>query len=266
MVFRLVGISLFFVAVFAVIGFGIGSLWDSQTAYILCLAFLAVAVMLMAAAYVYASDIILRETKAKPSESTELNGIVEMMAMNAKIPVPRVFVIPNEQPNSMSTGTSRSNAIVCVTQGALGMNRGEIEGIVAHEIRHIANEDIMVQNFAVVVAWLLHKTRLFTPIALAVVRLSLSEGREYAADYYGSRYSGKPRDMATALNKMSGVARQNPIRGSPAFESLWIINPYKREGMGFAFSTHPPTARRTKRLEEMHHEGMPEVPEATEVD
>jgi heat shock protein HtpX len=266
MVLRLLEISLFFTAVFTAIGFLVGSIWGLWFSFLLGIVFLLVSLLMNAMSYVYASRMILKKYNAKPSDDNELNDIADMMALNAKIPKPKVYMIPVDVPNSFATGTSKTKAMVCVTEGVLSMNRGEKENIIAHEIRHIANNDILVQNFAVTTAGILHKTRILTPLAIAIVRISLSERREYAADYYASRYSGKPKDLASALNKISETARQNPMKGSPAFEGIWIINPFKREGLGLTFSTHPPTARRVKRVEEMAHEGMPEAPEATEVE
>ncbi len=269
MALRAIGISLFFVAISTAIGAAIGFLLSFlfgawAVVFLGALAFL-ISLLMTVAAYLYAPGIILRRYHAKPSENKELNATVDGMAMNAKIPAPRIYISPVDVPNAFATGRG-NKASVCVTEGLLSLNKGEKESVVAHEIRHIANSDTLVQDVAVVLANVLRYTVVFIPLAVALLKIALSERREYNADYYGSRYSGKPADLASALKKMSETARQNPMSGSPAYESVWTIDPFKREGMTRLFSTHPPTARRAKRLEDMAHEGMPEPPEATEVD
>ena len=209
---------------------------------------------------------ILRKYKAKPSENEELNDMVDKLAINAKIPTPKVYILPIDIPNSFATGRSQEKACICVTEGLLKLNKGEIESVIAHEIWHIANNDILIQDAAAVVANTFRWTFILSPLAVFVVKLALSGSREYRADYYGSRFSKKAGELASALRKINEIVLHNPMGGSPAFEPLWIINPYKRDGFPGMFSTHPPTARRVKRVEDMEHEGIPEPPEATEVD
>ncbi len=265
--FRVLALFGFFTIVMTVIGVVIGSLiWGFQGLVFLGVLFFLVSVVMNIAYHSRSNKVILRRYKAKPSENEGLNDIVEKLATNAKIPVPKVYILPIDVPNSFATGKSRENAMVCVTEGLLNMNKGEIEGVVAHEIYHIANKDILIQNAAAVVANMFHLTFVLSPLAVFIVKLAISERREYKADYYGSRFSRKPGELASALNKMNEIARHNPMEGSTAFECLWMVNPFKREGWEGMFSTHPPTARRVKRVEDMEHEGIPEPPEATEVD
>lgn len=269
---RVIGVSLFFIALFTLTGFVIGAagvffgLWNMQILAVVSMIFAMISILLVAAAYHYAPSVILKKYKAKTSDKKEINAIVDKMAINAKIPTPKVCVLPIDVPNSFIVGRNRNDTTVCVTEGVLSMNKGEIENIVAHEMWHVYNGDYKIQQFVSVVAAVLRKTGIFIPLAMLTVRLGLSERVEYRADYYATRFSGKPRDLASALNKMSETARQNPMHGSPTYESIWIINPFKREGHRRWYYTHPPTVRRAKRVEEMTHEGMSEVPEATEVD
>jgi len=269
---RTAGIALLFIAVATAIGFvidlilsGMSGLFGLNGIVFFSLLFFLLSLLLSAAVHLYATGIIIRRYHAKSSEDKDLNGMVDRMAVNAKIPTPKVYIAPIDVPNAFATGRG-DKASVCVTEGLLSLNTGEKESVVAHEIRHIANSDTLVQDFAVVLANILRYTVVLIPLAIAILKFSLSERREYHADYYGSRLSGKPADMASALGKMSETARQNPMSGSPAYESIWTIDPFKREGLARMFSTHPPTARRAKRLEDMIHEGMPEPPEATEFD
>ena len=146
------------------------------------------------------------------------------------------------------------------------MNKGEIESVMAHEVWHIKNNDVLIQSVASVASQILRLTVIFIPLAVLILRMSMAESREYRADYYGTRLSGKPKDMASALKKINETVRANPMESSPAYEGLWIVNPFKRDGLTGMFSTHPPSARRIKRVDDMYHEGMPEIPEATEVD
>jgi heat shock protein HtpX len=265
MLLKVFGIALFFTMIFTSIGLVIGSLFGIQAALLLGAIFFLVALLLDVITYWYAPSLILRRYKAKPSTNKEINEIVEKMAIGGKIPVPKACIVPMDVPNSFATGRGEKAAI-CVTEGLLSLNRGEIEGVVAHGVWHIKDGNTSVQDFACALAHILHYTVVLTPLAVLILKFSLNPTREYFADYYGSRFSRKPRDLAAALGKMSETARQNPLRGSPAFEGIWVIDPFKREGLPRWFSTDPPTARRVKRLEDMMHEGIPEPPDATEVD
>lgn len=265
MVFRVIGVSLFLIAISTVIGSLAGFLLSGfRGLFFLGGVLFLLSLLLVAFILLYSPSIILRRYKAKLSENKELNEIVDRMAMNAKIPMPRVYILPLDVPNSFAVGRGKNNAAVCVTEGLLTLNKGEIESVVAHEIWHIANDDILVQEFVSVLAAILRLTVILIPLAVFIVKLALSERIEYRADYYATRFAKKPMDTASALSKMSETARQNPMGGSPAFESIWAINPFRREGVRRWFYVHPPTARRKKRLEEMAHEGMPETYEGTE--
>jgi heat shock protein HtpX len=264
--FRLLALFGFFTVILTAIGALIGGLWGLRGSVFLGFAFFLVSLAVNSLSYWYSPKIILGKYKAKPSEDRDLNGMVERLAINAKIPKPGVYVLPIDVPNSFAAGKSKDDASVCVTEGLLSMNKGEIESVISHEIYHIVNNDILIQDVTAVIADILRSTIVLIPLAVFLVKLAISESREYRADYYGSRISGKPKDLASALSKMNEITRQNPMGSSPAFECLWAVNPFRREGLEGMFSTHPPAARRVKRVEEMEHEGIPEPPEATEVD
>lgn len=264
--FRVLALFGFFTVIFTVIGALIGVfIWGFRGFVLLGFVFFLISLAVNSLSYWYSPNIILRKYNAKPSKDKDLNEIVDRLAVNAKIPTPEVYVLPIDVPNSFATGKGKKAAI-CVTEGLLRMNKGEIESVVSHEIYHIVNNDMLIQNVTAVIANILRSTILLMPLAVFLVKLAISEGREYRADYYGSRFSMKPKDMASALSKMNEIARQNPMGSSPAFECLWIVNPFRRDGLEGTFSTHPPAARRVKRVEEMEHEGIPEPPEPTEVD
>jgi len=265
MVLRAIGVSLFLIAVLTLVGAAAGFfILGLKGVFFIGSLFLLASLLLTALAWLYSPAIILRRQKAKPSENKDLNGMVDRMAVNARIPVPKVYIVPKDVPNSFAVGRNRNSAAVCVTEGLLTLNKGEIESVVAHEVWHIANGDIVVQQLVALAAAVLRLTVVLIPLAVFIIRLGLSERMEYRADYYAARLAKKPKDLASALSKMSEAARQNPMKGSPAFESIWSINPFKREGLRRWFYTHPPTARRKKRLDDMVHEGMPETYEGTE--
>jgi heat shock protein HtpX len=264
MVFRAVGVSLFLIALSTLVGAFAGLILAGLLGLVfLAIALFALSAIFLALVWLYSPAIILRKYGAKPSENKELNKMVEDMAVNAKIPVPRVFIMPIEPPNAFAVGRGKK-AAVCVTEGLLSLNKGEIESVVAHQVWHIYNGDTPVQQTVSVIAWIFRLTVILIPLAVFIVKLGLSDRIEYRADYYAARLAKKPGDMASAIAKMSDTARKNPMKGSPAFESIWTVNPFRREGVRRWFYTHPPTARRKKRLDDMIHEGTPESYEGTE--
>jgi len=264
MLIKVIAIALFFTLFCSAVAFMVGSLLSPETAIFTGLIFFVISLLVSAATYKLSAGIILRRYKAKPSEDEKLNNMVEGLALDANMPVPKIYILPFDMPNSFAAGHEK-NAAICVTEGLLAMNKGEIEGVVSHGLWHIRNGDTMVQDFVSVMAHMLYCTIVLIPLAVLIVKISLNPVREYTADYYGSSFSKKPKDLASALRKMSEAARQKPLKGSPAFESIWVIDPFKREGINLWFSSDPPTARRAKRLDDMVHEGMPEPPVVTEV-
>jgi heat shock protein HtpX len=247
------------------------------------------AIIINFTSYWYSADIVIRMYHAKPFENEELNKMVESLAINAKVPKPKVYIIPNDIPNAFATGRNPANAIICVTKGLLTLTNEEIEGVLAHEVSHIRNNDLLISTIAATIGgaisyiaqigyWsLFFRDRrneggilgliliiIFAPLAALLIRLAVSRTMEYKADYTGAVLTRKPRALASALKKINEVARHNPLHGSTAFSNLWIVNPFKRDWFSNLFSTHPPILRRVKRLEDMEHEGIPEPYEREE--
>lgn len=220
--------------------------------------FFAVSLVINFVAVTFPERIVLRRFRARETEDEKLREIADGMALNARVRDPRIYVLPIDMPNSFSTGRPGKKPSICITEGALSMNRGEIRSIIAHEMFHIVNGDTYIQGVAAVLANILHSTFILRPFAVFFTRLALSEVREYKADYYAMRYSKRPTEMASAIRKMNEVALRNPMIGSPAFEGIWMVNPFRRKGLTGLYSTHPPTARRVSRAESMGHEGMPD--------
>lgn len=232
------------------------------------------AVVLNLAAYWWSDKIVLTMYRAKPSNDKRLNDIVERLAKAAELPKPKVYIMRTGVPNAFATGRNPKHAAVAATQGLLdALNDEEIEGVLAHELAHIKNRDILVSTIAATIGgavsyiayiawWSSFGSRdrgsaallplvVLAPLAATFVRLAISRGREYGADYTGALITKKPHALADALEKISAVARARPIRGNAATAHMWIVNPFKADGLTRLFSTHPPISERTKRLRSM---------------
>ncbi|MCD6590472.1 MAG: M48 family metalloprotease [Candidatus Aenigmarchaeota archaeon] len=220
--------------------------------------------------YRYSPLIILKTYHAKPLKDDkvkELNEILKPLCLNAGInKLPEIYIVPMDNPNAFSTGWGRDKAIICVTAGLLTMDREEIRSVFSHEIWHIRNKDILIQSVAAVVSKILASTIILMPFAVLFTHLSLSPVREYRADYYGVRYAKDSKKLAETVKKMNEIAIEFPLDGFACMSCLWIVNPYTRTGINAWFNTHPPTARRVKRIKDMEHKGMPEPPVLTEID
>ncbi|MFH1107060.1 MAG: M48 family metallopeptidase [Candidatus Micrarchaeota archaeon] len=245
-----------------------------------------VAVLLTVGGYYYSDKIVLATTGARPANKQEhqyLVNVVEGLSLAAGIPQPRIYVIDDDSINAFATGRDPQHAVVCVTTGALKkLNREQLEGVVAHEISHVKNEDIKVMMLAAVFAGciiilsdMLIRVRLFggggndrggrggaifmvvgfllvilAPIFAQVIRLAVSRSREYLADASGAQLTRYPEGLASALDRISKDAA--PMRNaSNATAHLFISNPFKAKMMGSLFSTHPPLDDRIKRLRAM---------------
>ena len=259
------------------IGFGgmIGRQWA------VLFSFFAVAMNL--GAYFFSDRIVLAMHRAQPvaeHEAPRVYAIVRELAMRAGIPMPRIYRIPSPQPNAFATGRNPAHGVVAVTDGILQiLDERELRGVLAHEIGHIANRDILVSTIAAAVAGaiasianLLHFTAIFgggdddgvnpiaalgmaiiAPIAATLVQLGISRSREYLADETGARLSHDPAALASALEKLERAAHVvPPATAAPATASLFIVNPFAGiRGMASLFSTHPPMPERVRRLRAM---------------
>jgi heat shock protein HtpX len=234
--------------------------------------------------YWFSDKIVLRAygaRKVSPSTAPELHGIVRELSLRADIPVPRLYIIESETPNAFATGRNPENAAIAVTSGIMRVcNREELKGVLAHELLHIKNRDILVSSIAATLAgavmvlcsllrWdmlfglgnyrggddrgLLHYVSLLilAPIAATLIQLTISRMREYKADEGGAMLIHDPIGLAVALRKLAVFKRRNPLDANASTAHLFIVNPLTDGMLMRLFSTHPPIDDRVRRLEKM---------------
>jgi len=268
----LAGLSALFIAVGGVVG-GTGGI----------VAFLLIAVAFNLAMYWFSDRIALKMSRARPlepGEAPELVADVEELSGRAGIPVPRLFVMPSEQPNAFATGRSPKHAAVAVTEGLLAlMPREQVRGVIAHELAHVRNRDVLVTTIAAMIGaaisaianflqfqWLFGggdddesplgfvgtiAAIIIAPIAAMLLQLAVSRQREYLADQTAAELLGEGRPLVDALGTLARGVEARPMAVNPATASLYIANPLgNRGGRGMAalFSTHPPIPVRIERL------------------
>jgi heat shock protein HtpX len=229
--------------------------------------------------YWYSDSIVLRMYDARPVTRTEapvLYDVVESLASKAKIPTPKVYIISKESPNAFATGRNEDHAAVAVTAGILKiLNKDELEGVVAHELSHIKNKDILISTMTATIATavvLLSRWAMFfgsseegntistiavaiiAPVAATVIQMAISRSREYDADAGGAKVSGKPEALASALAKLSKAATIRPMDANPSTAHMFIVNPLSGGTIMNLFSTHPPLEKRIERLMKMKTE------------
>jgi heat shock protein HtpX len=245
---------------------------------------LAVAVVMNFVSYFFSDKIALTMYRAKPVTREELPRayqIVERLTQKIGLPMPKIYVIPTESPNAFATGRNPQHASVAVTHGILGLlTDEELEGVLAHELGHVNNRDILISSVAATIAgaitmlasmgrWAMifggmeggDRDRrggggglaallmlIVAPIAASLIQLAVSRSREYQADATGAHFTGNPYALASALQKLDAYSRRVPMMASASTAHLFIIQPLL--GMNFAnlFSTHPPIAKRIERL------------------
>jgi heat shock protein HtpX len=262
----------------------IGDLLGGRQGMILALGF---AVVTNLGAYWFSGDIALRMARARevsPQEAPDLHSLVQDVATAAHLPMPKVALIESPQPNAFATGRDENHAVVAVTTGILNLlDRDELMGVLAHELGHVRNHDILISSIAATVAGAITMLARFAgfgmmfggggyggrdrnggglealamlilaPIAAALIQFAISRSREYGADQTGATIMGNPDALASALEKLEWASRRTPAMPvSPAAASLFIVNPL-RGGANLAglFSTHPPIEERIKRLRAM---------------
>ena len=233
-----------------------------------------------AGSYWFSDRIVLRAYKARivtEAEAPKLVETVRRLARQAELPMPRVAVIPGMAPNAFATGRNPNNAVVAATEGLLQMmNQDELEGVIAHELGHIKNRDILISTIAaamvgaitMVARWgmffgggrnrngggnaiVMLVMMIAAPLAAVLIQMAVSRSREFGADRAGGEISGKPLALASALRKLETMASQRPTDVNPATSHMFIVNPLGgRGGMGGLFRTHPLTADRVAKLEE----------------
>jgi heat shock protein HtpX len=227
--------------------------------------------------YWFSDKMVLRKYRAAevgPNDGGRLYAIVAELTQRAGLPMPKVFLIPERTPNAFATGRNPQHAAVAATQGILEiLDDDELTGVMAHELAHVRNRDILTGTIAATLAGAVAMMGQFArfgvggrhrnnplgmlliivgaPLAAMAIRMAISRTREYAADQGGAEISGKPRSLATALAKLQQGARSIPMsRGNPAHSHMFIVNPFFG-GLQKMFSTHPPVEERIRRLEAM---------------
>jgi heat shock protein HtpX len=245
---------------------------------------LVFAVLLNGVAYFFSDKIAIMAARAKPvteAQYPELYRIVRGLAGRAGMPMPRLYVSPSEQPNAFATGRGPNHAAVAVTQGILPiLDRRELEGVLAHELSHVVNRDILISSVAATMgaiitflarlAWFIpiggdDRDRnplaelallILGPIAALLIQMAVSRSREFSADASGAKLTTDPLALASALRKIEAHSRGKlPATSNPSTAHLFISNPFKGgAGLARLFSTHPPTAERVARLEAMAYD------------
>lgn len=265
------GLSGLLIAIGAVIGGG--ALW----------LFVLLTVAMNVAMYWWSDKLALKMSRAQPvgeAEAPQLYEEVRDLAMRAELPMPRLYMIPNDQPNAFATGRNPSHSAVAVTRGLMQqLPREQVRGVLAHELAHVKNRDILVTTIAAVVAGAISAianimqwtmifgggddednplgivgmlaTIIIAPIAAMLLQLAVSRQREYLADATGAKILGRAAPLADALETLDRRAYETPMQVNPATSSLYIVEPMLGlggRGMVSLFSTHPPTAERVRRL------------------
>jgi heat shock protein HtpX len=243
---------------------------------------LVIALLLVGGSYWFSDKMAVAAAGAKPvseQEAPRLYAIVRELATRDNVPMPRIYISPAAQPNAFATGRNPEHAVVAVTQGLMqALDDDEIRGVLAHEMSHVKNRDILIGSVAAGLAMIITFTArmamwgaIFTggsrdneggnifgllamailaPIAAALLQMALSRSREYQADASGAHLVGTGEPLARALEKIEAYAKQIPMDVNPAQATAYIINPLTGRKVSFAnlFSTHPPTAERIARL------------------
>lgn len=240
------------------------------------------ALAMNAFSYWFSDKIVLRMYRAQevsPSESPELHAMVRRLTLKAGIPMPRIYLINQPQPNAFATGRNPEHAAIAVTTGIMRMlSAEELEGVIGHELSHVKNRDILIGTIAATVAgaisYLTHMAQwalifgggdddeggnpfvaifimIVASIAAVMIQMAISRSREYAADADGSRLTGNPRYLSSALRKLHTASQQIPMSAQPASAHMFIVNPLTAGKMARLFSTHPPMEERIARLERM---------------
>ncbi|MFZ0613969.1 MAG: zinc metalloprotease HtpX [Desulfobacterales bacterium] len=231
--------------------------------------------------YWYSDKLVLKMYRAREAtrqQAPEVFDIVGQLTQTAGLPMPKIFVIPSEAPNAFATGRNPENAVVAVTDGLLRlMNRQEIAGVLAHELAHVKNRDILIGSIAATLAGaimlLANMARwsmifgggrddenggsgilgllfmsILAPIAAMIIQMAISRSREYQADASGAAISGNPEALASALEKLGSYSGRLPMNASPSTAHMLIVNPLSGRNLMNLFSTHPPLQDRIARL------------------
>jgi heat shock protein HtpX len=252
----------------------VGAMIGGQAGMLMALAFAGLMNVVM---YWGSASMVLRMYGAQvvtEREAPELYAMVDRLRQRAGLPMPTVAIAPHAQPNAFATGRNPENAVVCVTEGLMKLvTRDELEGVVAHELAHIKNRDMLLQTVTATMAGAISNLAQFglffggsdedsnpfaaillailAPIAAMIIQFAISRQREFKADAVGAEICGRPLSLASALQRLEAGARHVPMHVSPAVAPLAQVNPLRGGGIGKLFSTHPPTEERVARLSEL---------------
>lgn len=259
---------------------GVGHLVGGQSGAVFAF---VLAVVMNFGAYWFSDKLVLAIYRAQPispNEAPGLYSIVQELATSAGLPAPRVYLISNSSPNAFATGRNPQNAVVAVTQGILDLlNEDELRGVLAHELAHVRNRDMLIGSIAAtlagavsMLAFMARWAAIFggfggrddrdggivgllvaiivAPIAAMVIRMAVSRSCEYKADSTGARVAGSPYGLANALAKLESASQRRPLQASPASAHLFIVNPLRGKSVWNLLSTHPPIEERIRRLRE----------------
>lgn len=255
----------------------IGSFWGQQGLTIA----LVMSIVMNFASYFFSDKIALSMYRAQEvtrEQAPELYRILDFLCARDGIPMPRVYIIPDESPNAFATGRNPQHASVAVTQGAMRLlNYDELTGVLAHEISHVKNRDILISSVAATLAgmimWVANMARfaaffgggrdrddegggalgglvtiIVAPIAAMLIQMWISRTREYQADASGAEVAGSPQGLASALQKLDSYSKRIPMEASPSTAHMFIMHPFSGKSLMNLFSTHPPTEKRIERL------------------
>lgn len=250
--------------------------------------------------YWFSDKIVLRMYSAQevgPQDGPELYGMVQELCRRANLPMPKVYVIPQEAPNAFATGRNPEHAAVAVTEGLLKrMSREEAMGVLAHELAHVKNRDILIGSIAATMAGAImmladmarwsaifggHRDReegggggglglivmsIIAPLAAMLIQMAISRSREYLADATGAAFAGTPEGLARALEKLGAYSKQLPMNASPSTAHMFIVNPLSGRSLMHLFSTHPPLEERIARLRGQRFNSAQRPPDAGPAD
>ena len=267
--------------IFLLVGYLVGGRGGMTIAFI-------IAMVMNIGSYWFSDKIVLAIYRAKPvleSDNPRLYNIVRTATQLAKLPMPKVYMIPTASPNAFATGRNPQHAAVAATEGILNLlDDDELVAVMSHELGHVKNRDTLVgavaANLAGAISYIAFMARwmpffgggddddrggnivvmlligILAPIAAALVQMAISRQREYMADRESALICHKPLALASALQKLNNMTQRIPLQSNPATAHLFIVNPFNMKNFSALFSTHPPVEERIARLEEYARSGM----------
>jgi len=254
----------------------IGDYFGGQQGLVMAFAFAA---LMNLGSYWFSDKIVLRMYRAEQVDGSHpLYQMTERLARQAGLPMPKVYIIPDQSPNAFATGRNPEHAAVAATEGIMRvLSQPELEGVLAHELAHVKHRDILISSVAATIAAAimmvarmamyagmfaggrddrdgqsnpiaLFAMMIFAPLAAMMIQAAISRSREFAADAGGARITGNPYGLADALRKIDAISRRVPLDANPATAHMFIVKPFSGQGLMSLFSTHPPTEARIQAL------------------